>query len=204
MDISQTSDVRESAYSFIKYNCGILIIYTSNNSVPDLKKDFSALLNKTGIYNNSFIIGMSDIHFGLDTLGVALRESIYSNISAFISDIPFSCFESIGLDKLLMPIRNDPWIKKYYNNFFNKITAHDAIHNTDFFNTLVEYVKCNGDIQLVARKSFQHSNTIRYRIDKVKKILNIEGSADSFHQMYIFVRLNQIYKNLDGFFDRPY
>jgi DNA-binding PucR family transcriptional regulator len=42
---------------------------------------------------------------------------------------------------------------------------------------------------------FQHSNTIRYRIEKIKNLLELGDDAGSFTQLYLFVRLHQIYMN---------
>jgi sugar diacid utilization regulator len=42
---------------------------------------------------------------------------------------------------------------------------------------------------------FQHSNTIRYRIEKIRKLLDLGDDASSFAQLYIFVRLHEIYRS---------
>jgi DNA-binding PucR family transcriptional regulator len=51
-------------------------------------------------------------------------------------------------------------------------------------------------MKLTAQKMFQHSNTIRYRIDKIRKLLELDDGAHSLAQLYIFVRLHRIYQDL--------
>ena len=198
-DINRKKDVQHHSYSVIKHNRGLLIIYTTNTE--DLKDGLMDFFNNTGFNINAFVIGLSRPYYHLNNLRKAIRESIYTYASCLIDHIQFQDFDSIGLDKLLMPIRNELWVTEYYNSFFKKITEYDTVNNTDFFNTLLEYIEDNGDLQLVAKKRFQHVNTIRYRIEKVKIILNIEKNVDSFHQLFVFVRLYHIYKNLAEFTD---
>lgn len=190
-------DSSRVVYSMIQYERGILIIYTAKNSFADLKADILIFLNKLGIGSDSCTLGLSNIHFQLEDLSIAIKQSLYANASCLIGKEPLLCFDAIGLDKLLMPIKDNLWVKQYYDNFMEKILSHDLIHNSNLMETLVEYVKCNGDIQLTAKKTFQHSNTIRYRLDKAKKILNIEGEGDSYVNLFIFIRLYEIHNNLD-------
>jgi DNA-binding PucR family transcriptional regulator len=62
--------------------------------------------------------------------------------------------------------------------------------------TLLEYVENSGDMKLTAQKMFQHSNTIRYRINKIRKLLGLEDDAHSLAQLYVFARLRRIYQDL--------
>lgn len=198
-DINQKKDVQHYSYSVIKYNRGLLIIFTTNTE--DLKDCLMAFFDKTGFNISAFVIGLSKPHYHLNNLRKAIKESIYTYASCLIDHIQFQDFDSIGLDKLLMPMRNELWVTEYYNSFFGKITEYDTVNNTDFFDTLLEYIEYNEDLQLVAKKRFQHVNTIRYRIEKVKIILNIENNLDSSYQLFVFVRLYHIYKNLAEFTD---
>lgn len=190
-------DSSRVVYSMIQYERGILIIYTVKDPFTDLKADIIVFLNKLGIGSDSCMLGLSNIHFQLEDLSTAIKQSLYANASCLIDKEPLLYFDVIGLDKFLMPIKDNLWVKQYYDNFMEKILSHDLIHNSNLMETLIEYVKCNGDIQLTAKKTFQHSNTIRYRLDKAKKILNIEEERDSYANLFIFIRLYEIHNNLD-------
>lgn len=194
-----TLDSSNMVYSMIPYVDGIIIIYTAKNTSFDLQQSFLEFIQKLGIHNSTFMIGLSNAHLGLENMSIAMKECIYANASCVIDHEPSGLrnFDSIGLDRLLMPVHNDMWAKNYYEDFLDKVLTQDALHNSNLMDTLLEYVKCNGNIKLTAKMSFQHSNTIRYRLDKVKKILNIEESVDGYPQFYIFVRLFQIHKYLD-------
>lgn len=190
-------DPSRVVYSMIQYERGILIIYTVKNPFADLKTDLAVFLDKLRIGSDSCMLGLSNIHFRLEDLAIAIQQSLYANASCLIDKEPLLYFDAIGLDKLLMPIKNDFWVKQYYHSFMEKMSSYDLMHNSNLMETLIEYVKCNGDIQLTAKKTFQHSNTIRYRLDKAKKILNLEEDGDSYVNLFIFIRLYQIHNNLD-------
>lgn len=190
-------DSKSLVYSMISYEGGILIIYTAKSFSTDICLEFMNFLNKNGINSNNFKMGFSNSYLGLENLAMAVQESIYSNASCIIDNEPILFFDSIGLDRMLMPVRNDAWIKRYYDSYLEKILAHDGIHNSKIMETLIEYVKSNGDIKLTAKNSFQHSNTIRYRLEKAKKLLNIDESLECYPEIFTFIRLYQINKILN-------
>jgi sugar diacid utilization regulator len=139
-------------------------------------------------------MGFSDKYLGLENLAMAVLESIYSNVSCNIDNEAILFFDSIGLDRMLIPSSNDAWTKRYYDSYLGKILEHDFIHNSKIMETLIEYVKCNGDVKLTARNSYQHSNTIRYRLEKAKKLLNIDEKLECYPEIFTFIRLYQINK----------
>lgn len=189
-------DAKNVVYSIISYQGRILIIYTVKSLTPETRFEFINFLDKNGINSDDFKMGFSNSHLGLENLAIAFKESIYANASCIIDNEPKLFFDSIGLDRMLMPIRNEVWTKRYYDSYLEKILSHDAIHNSKIMETLIEYVKSNGDIKLTAKNRFQHSNTIRYQLEKAKKILDIDEKLESYPEIFTFVRLYQINKTL--------
>lgn len=197
IQIGPKVDPNDVVYSLIKFNQGLLIIYTVKNIHPDWRLKFMEFLEKLEVYEDLCKIGISNMIKGLENLGIAIQESLYANSSCIIDQKEILNFSNMGFDQILMPLRDDPWMKNYYEGLHNKIMEYDANHTAKLMETLLEYVRSNGDIQLTAKKMFQHSNTIRYRIDKAKKILHIDDSVNSYLQIFIFIRLYEIYNNLD-------
>lgn len=188
----------ETVYSVINYQQGILVIYTAKeNTASDLEGKLMNFLEKSGLNKNLRSIGISDAAKGLENLGTAIQESLYANSSCLLDQTENLRFRDSGLDQLLLPLGDDLWVKKYYNRLLLKITNYDALHGAKLMETLLEYAGSNGDMKLTAQKLFQHSNTIRYRIGKIRKLLNLEDDADSLSQLYLFVRLHKIHQNSD-------
>lgn len=201
-NINNPLDSSKVVCLIIKCPNGILVIYTAKELSVDLNVSFYRFLDLLQIGSKAFFTGLSNIYSGLENLGSSIKESVYANASCHIDNEPLLSFDATGLDQLLMPVSEDPWVKHYCNKFLKPITEYDAIHNSKLLETLLEYSKSNGDIQLIAKKSFQHTNTIRYRINKIKSILNIEKSVDCYPQFYVLARLygiNAILKKFINF-----
>jgi hypothetical protein len=195
----QNFDSHEAIHSIIQYGNGILVVYTTKNTFVDLHKDFMGFLSELDFTTDNYILGLSSAYLNLENFGNSIKEGIYANISCLIDGKLISNFNEIGLDQLLMSISNEEPVRKYYCGLIDKLLTYDEINDLNLTSTLFEYVKCGGNIQLTSKNSFQHSNTIRYRVEKIKNILNIEESADWYSQLYIVTRLHQIYKHLDEF-----
>ena len=191
-------DPEETVYSIINYQQGILVIYTAKeNQSSALEANLMKFLEQSGLNKNLREIGISDAGKGLENLGSAVQESIYANSSCHLNQAERIRFRDSGSDQILLPMRSNPWVKKYFDGIMLKITTYDALHGAKLMETLLEYVRNNGDMKLTAQKLFQHSNTIRYRIDKIRKLLNLADDADSLAQLYLFVRLHEIDQNSD-------
>ncbi|KMT20947.1 helix-turn-helix domain-containing protein [Clostridium cylindrosporum] len=69
-------------------------------------------------------------------------------------------------------------------NFSKKIIEpiknYDKENHSELYHTLESYIFYDGNYKKVAEDLFQHENTIRYRIKKIKSILHMEDSNIKF------------------------
>ena len=63
--------------------------------------------------------------------------------------------------------------------------------------TMVTYTRCCGDVALTSKLSYQHGNTIRYRLQKIRKAWGINDALSFDAQMVMFCRLHHIYQLLE-------
>jgi len=187
----------ETVYAFVPYKRGIILIYTMNVenslSVAMLESFLNSLFPTAGTLR----IGLSNVHDNLEELPTALREAFFANTSCILNREFILDYDSIGYDQLLMPICHNPWVEKYYNNMHEKIGLLSDDRASELMVTLTSYVECNGDINLTSKLTFQHRNTIRYRLSKAKKILDMDDDTNFYLQIYSFIRLSNIHKYLD-------
>ena len=52
------------------------------------------------------------------------------------------------------------------------ILEHDREHGTNYVETLKYYLMSNGSIQSVSEATFTHRNTVIYRLNNIKKLLD--------------------------------
>ncbi len=200
-------DPEETVYSIINYQQGILVIYSVKDRISDQVKASSAFdlenklmqfLEKCGLRKRVSRIGISSTVKGLENLGEILQECLYAHSSCQLNQVEELKFRESGLDQILQPICNSPWTRKYYDGLLSVITEYDTLHGSKLMETLLEYVGSNGDIKLTAQKLYQHSNTIRYRIRKIRMLLNLGEDFNSLAQLHLFVRLHQIYRSAES------
>lgn len=188
----------KAAYSLIKYSRGILLIYTDDKKGTNIRKELLSLMDNLKIKEEYFRIGISESCDNLSKLADSIWESIYACATCDMRMESLLDFGQIGINKFLCPLRHNTWIKKFYSNFEELLSEYDSNHNSNLLQTLLVYVKCDGNISLTADQLFQHSNTIRYRIDRIKDVLGLNQSNDFYNQLHIFATLHEIYKILDN------
>ncbi len=194
--IAPQLDPEETVYSIIDYLQGILVIFTTKKPEAQTQTELMRFLEQSGLRKSLNFIGISHPSKGLENLGTAVRESLYAFESGCQAGRDgWIRYQDTGLDQILLPLAGSPWVKRYYENMLAKLTGYDERHGSRLLETLLEYIGSNGDMKVTAQRLFQHSNTIRYRIGKIRTLLNLEDDAGSYAQLVVLVRLYRIYQN---------
>jgi len=197
----------ETVYSAVNYQDGVLIIYTTKESngkkdgIPEVIQEESnsemetrlfGLLERTVMQKRLKETGISSVTKGLENLGKAVQESLNANTSCRLNQAESLRFQDTGFDRFLLPLRTNFWLNDYYASTVKTLTEYDLRNNTKLLDTMLAYVKSLGDINLTAQKLYQHGNTVRYRIGKIQRLLNLGEGLESFSQMCILARLHEI------------
>ncbi|MGO4190578.1 PucR family transcriptional regulator [Arthrobacter sp. YAF17] len=69
-----------------------------------------------------------------------------------------------------------------------RIQAHDAEQQTDYLETLRSYLESNGSISAMAERLHVHNNTVRYRVGRLAKDLDIDLN-DPQKRLWLWLRL---------------
>ncbi|MDP4090156.1 MAG: PucR family transcriptional regulator ligand-binding domain-containing protein [Bacillota bacterium] len=174
----------EEAFSrVILYKNGYLVINTfEKDQQKDIEKTFLRRLEWWGFDHKEYVIGIGSLYDNLGNLNKSIQESLYAfkYAEAYKKDI--SLFHELGINKMLLPILDNPWVIKYYNEMIEPLIAYDKNNETELLDTAVKYIENNGDIKATAEDLFQHGNTVRYRIDKISKVLYGNGKCEHFYE----------------------
>lgn len=81
-------------------------------------------------------------------------------------------------------------IQEYCKKQLNKIKNHDETYSTNLMQTLLCYIKCHGDAKQCGNELYQHPNTIRYRIGKIKETLDLVSFEEKEVYEYLFMLVN--------------
>lgn len=88
---------------------------------------------------------------------------------------------------------SDEVLEEFYTSVLGRLEQHDRLNGTDLIETLEQYFICNTNISTAAKKMFLHRNTLIYRIEKIKEILNSDlKNADELLELQIALRIQKI------------
>lgn len=186
-----------SDYSAFYYKKSIMIIATfSKANVKVEKSMINAALKEIDAYLKDYRIGISDIHNSICELNMAISESIFASKNSKLFNEKLCSYSEIGVNRLLIPILEHKEMEKFYEMIIEPIASYDRQFNSELLDTITSFVKNDGNYKKTAEEFFQHQNTIRYRINKVKSILNMENSDIKFYEsISLAVRIGALIKN---------
>jgi purine catabolism regulator len=83
-------------------------------------------------------------------------------------------FEELGILRLLFQLRDNSELVSFFNDLVGKLHAHDERHNTDLVNSLEAFFDCNGNHVRTAQRLHLHRNTLLYRLDRARHVLEVD------------------------------
>lgn len=192
--------INESKQNFcIPYKKG-LIIFITYNSMPTKKinslLDYYLNLLKENV--DDYIVGISDNMIALMNMQESVNQALLSCTSRTLNSETIVRYGDLGSFSLLLSFKDTPVIKSIYNDTILPIMQYDKGHNKDLLNTLIAFVECSGDYKKTSSSIYQHENTVRYRILKVRSILKLEDSTIEFYErISLGVKLYKIYQQVN-------
>lgn len=82
-------------------------------------------------------------------------------------------FEDLGVMRLLANIRQEN-LDDFHQEYLGKLTEVDQNNENDLLNTLRSFFSENGNLKTTSAELFIHINTLRYRLKKIEKILDVD------------------------------
>ncbi len=122
-----------------------------------------------------------------DSFGVHTKDAEKAEIC------PIETFQPSNVENLLISNCWSESSRQYFLRMNRILTAYDEEHGSDLLGTLSAYIEANGDLVSASKMLFQHANTVRYRVAKIKSLLEID-TASSYLELFVFVKLMEIYE----------
>jgi hypothetical protein len=190
-------EIEEIGCKVIPFKNGQLVINTFEKSDPkEIEKTIFRRLEWLGFTRKDYVIGVSSLYNSLGELSYPINESLYAFRYAKLYKKDISFFNEIGVNKVILPILDNPWVMKYYNQMIEPLLKYDRNNETELLKTAIAYVENNGDIRATAEELFQHGNTIRYRIDRINKIMCENSNILHFYEeLAVMVRIYRMMNN---------
>lgn len=177
-------------HSLLKYRDGLLVImsYKSNRLNHSLL-DLDHLLNLVDVNLDDYMMGYSDQVTTISELHLAIKHSIYALKVCEMDQVDQVLYQDIGIFKLLLPHENSIWMKRYVDDILKPIRTYD---DGKLIETAKVFVDYKGDVLKVSQHLYQHKNTIRYRIQKMKDLLNIKSDNEFYQEISIAIKCERL------------
>jgi DNA-binding PucR family transcriptional regulator len=108
--------------------------------------------------------GLSNIHKSFHRARTAMKMAMYRNV-------PFIQFEEMGFYKILFSVKDEEVLYSYANEILAPLDAYDS-GNHNYIELLKVYIQNDRSLEKTAAAMYLHRNTVNYRIQKMKTLLN--------------------------------
>ena len=170
-----------------EYRDGILLAYTFHRkSDSQLRQATEEILAYLREQLPEIRIGISDT-LPISQLGDAISQAFVAADSADFGQS--ASYSDLGVMRLLVSIQGHPAIQKYYQETIAPLIKYDKENHSQLFVTLCRFIENGADYKRTGAAMFLHENTVRYRINNLKEILNYGKSEVDFLET-----LSMIYK----------
>lgn len=149
-------------------------------------------------YGTDYIIGVSNTFSNPEDLNVAMRQAKSANEMSNAINKNVILYKELNVYKLLYPLKDTRELLEYQEEIIEPLIEYDKRYNSNLLETIESYIENDCDYEKTAESLYLHENTVRYRILKAKKLLNLENSHIQFiEQVHIGLKINMILNKKD-------
>ncbi|MEE3438030.1 MAG: helix-turn-helix domain-containing protein, partial [Lachnospiraceae bacterium] len=99
-------------------------------------------------------------------------------------------FDSIGINRLFYSVDDTALIKELGEDVLAPLIEYDRKYpGGDYVSVLQLYLESNGSVQAVAEKLFTHRNTVIYRMNKIRQLLQCDLTDPADRTRYLIACL---------------
>lgn len=184
----QRSRKRPIEHAIFKYKEGLIMVLTYEKPPKHVDVDRDYLLGILNLSSKDYYIGMGRLRSSLQAFDQSIKEAIYACQVCEINLSDHCHYDEIGIYKMLLPHKNQ-WMKEYVKDVIQPIVSYD---DGKLIQTARMYVQYQGDILKTAENLFQHKNTIRYRIQKMKALLNTTSDSEFYEMLSVAIKCEKL------------
>jgi len=129
------------------------------------------------------LIGMTDAN------QLELISNMKAHLKRYMLVLDFADNDNIyealkgSAPEILIALDDTDRLREYYDEYMLKLTSNTTIADTnELIKTLEVYTECSGDYEESAKALHLHVNTVRYRINKIRRYFDLEENIILFHE----------------------
>ena len=178
--------------TYICYHGVHLFILTDHSQAGLKKKSVTYREHISRIYPDARI-GEGEAVQGGERLKAAVETALCAEKAALTDAAAYFKYSPRSDLCLLLSLKNQDVYMRFYNEIVYMINQNDPTSKMEYIDCLVAYVTLGGNYRTISQQLHVHENTIRYRINNLRKILGYEEDLVHFHEtIAIFVTIHKI------------
>ncbi|MCL6573205.1 MAG: PucR family transcriptional regulator ligand-binding domain-containing protein [Bacillus sp. (in: Bacteria)] len=145
------------------------------NEAKTFSNEFYKVLNNE-LLETTFLIGIGRQYNAISTLHKSFSEAneAIRLMKQFDKNTGVSHFEDYYVYHFLGSNIKTVELEDFFMKCLGKIYDHDHLQGTSYIHTLESYFNNNHNLSETSKAMFIHRNTLIYRIEKIKEILNTD------------------------------
>lgn len=161
----------------VAYDGGLLYMASASTDVARGRREVDRLAQalRTDILDDGTraAIGASRVHFSLAEMDRAVLEAKRSAALARHRGGGTVAYGDLGVLRALLPFAEEPEMRDFAISVLEPLRDFDAETNSSLSQTLEVFCEQGASVDAAAAVLGQHSNTVRYRLDKVAQITGL-------------------------------
>ena len=178
-------------YVCMEWRRMLIVLRRETGDVLDAHDAVEELLGHAGVDMAGLFAGVSGMKTDAGAFGVALCEATYAARAAKMSGQPVMAAGELGLYAYLFPMSENVFVCEQCRMQLARIRDYDMQNRTSLEQTARVYVQEGMEIAATAKALFQHPNTVRYRLTKIQKLMEL-SDASFAPMLSLMINLSQI------------
>lgn len=109
---------------------------------------------------------------------IAVRQAMAALKTAIADGVPITRWTILRFDAFRAAARTDRLYARSADLLRSLLFDYDAEHDAELEKTAEAFAASYGEVRACAEALFQHPNTVRYRLKKIKEVLAMEEATD--------------------------
>ena len=186
----------DSSYAFFCYD-GYFVLIVNNLKADELKVIIDKMHKRTKkrIDDKRIYLGIGSQMKDLRQVYLSYKRAKAAVLMAMQFKLPIVFFEDMGVYQILFSIEDKQILIEMYHRLLQPLIDYDQKHHGELEKTLFYYL-IYGESQItMAKNLYMHRNTINYRMNKIKELLNCQ--LDTFEEKVPYMLSYYIKKVLE-------
>lgn len=189
-----SSQLNRPGNALLPYQTGVFFVCSHESAMPSFDdetiEEILQILSPQKTFGSA---GVSSKHLKLEEFPVAAIESTYAAQANVAYEKAFQRYDDLGTYQVLFPFCESREMRMFSHKVLGAISDYDAEYGTHLLEALEQFVYQDCNLNTTADNLGLHKNTIRYRLEKIYEITNLDyRSFPDMEQLSLATKIRKI------------